>query len=441
MTDLTVQAIVKLQPAAKYQRLKVSTGLWVGVGTDGEKVFFVRYSVSGKQIEYRIPKPFGLKSDTAHISLMDARAKTAELRAMGKQGINYEQKLEADAKTAAAQSAQHEAMNATVQDLYDAWFPTTRRKDGGAELKRSFGRDVLPAIGTKPLRELEEGHIKALLQPISATGTNRKAVVILNNLKQLFKWANGRRPWKLLVDDPTCNLKAEDITQPDYVEVERDRVLSHDEIRALVRQLPKARLVKTTEFAIWLTLSCCTRIGETIKAEWQQINLENGEWFIPEANTKGKAPAHTVYLSTFAIRQFEALKAITGGGKWCFPSEDGTSHLNEKAPTKQIGDRQASLRSSKPLINRSKGVSSLVLGSEKWTPHDLRRTGTTLMQSVGVHPDITERILNHAEPNRMKRIYNRWEYEQDRREAWAKLGTLLEQLTTAPDTGQESAAA
>lgn len=280
------------------------------------------------------------------------------------------------------------------------------------------------------LRELEESHIRALLKPISDRGTNRTAVALLNNLRQMFGWSNGRKPWKLLVDDPTANLKPEDITQPGYKEVERDRVLSHDEIKSLVRQLPAARLVKTTEYAIWIVLSCCTRIGETIMAEWKDIDLATGVWHIPEANTKGKAPAHTVYLSAFAIRRFEALKAITGASRWCFPNEDGTSHLNEKAPTKQIGDRQASLRASKPLINRSKGVSSLVLGSEKWTPHDLRRTGATLLQTVGVDQHVIERMMNHAEQNRMQRIYQQHDYADEQRDGWANLGALLDQLTT-----------
>lgn len=429
MTTLTVQAIQRLQPEATYKKYNVSQGLFVGVASSGEKTFIVRYSVNSKQIDYRLPRPFGLKSDAAHISLMDARAKAAEIRAMGKQGIDYQKKLEADAKAALAESAQQEAQNATVQNLYDAWFPTTRRKDGGAELKRSFNRDVLPVIGTSVLRELEEDDIKALIQPIANTGTNRTAIVILNNLKQMFKWANGRRPWKLLVDDPTANLKAEDITQPDYEEMERDRVLSRDEIRSLVAKLPAAQLIKTSERVIWITLSCCTRVGETLKAEWKHVDLNKGEWFIPESNTKYKAPEHTVYLSDFAKRQFLALKTITGSSRWCFPNEDDTNHISTKAPTKQIGDRQASLKTGKPLKNRSSKLDSLVLSSEKWTPHDLRRTGTTLMQSLGVHTDITERILNHAEPNRMKRIYNRWGYEPDRREAWNKLGELLDELS------------
>lgn len=436
MADLTVLAIQKLQPEAKYKKYNASPGLFVGVASSGEKTFIVRYSVNGKQIDYRLPKPFGPKTDAGHISLIDARAKAAEIRAMGKQGIDYQKQLEADAQAAAAQSAQQQAENATVTELYEAWFPTTRRKDGGAELSRTFKRDILPAIGNKPLRELEEGHIKKLLQPISAKGTNRKAVVLLNNMKQMFKWASGRRPWKLLLDDPTANLRPEDITQSDYEETERDRVLSDDEIKALVRKLPDARLVKTTELAIWIVLSCCTRIGETVMAEWQDVDLDEKTWFIPEANTKGKAPSHTVYLSDFAASQFATLKSLTGGSRWCFPNESDTDHIHPKAPTKQIGDRQAKLRDSKPLSKRSKQPDSLVLSAEKWTPHDLRRTGATLLQRLGVEQHVIERMTNHAEPNRMQRIYQRFDYASEQQEAWDKLGKFLESLVSEATTNR-----
>jgi integrase len=435
MADLTVLAIQRLKPAETYKKYNASAGLFVGVSSNDVKTFIVRYTVNGKQIDYRLPKPFGLKTDEGHISLLDARAKAAEIRALGKQGIDYQKKLEADAQAAAAQTAQQQAENATVTALYDAWFPTTRRKDGGAELARVYKRDILPVIGDKPLRELEEGHITALLQPIAAKGTNRKAVVLLHNLKQMFTWASGRRPWKLLLDDPTRNLRPSDITQPDYEETERDRVLTNEEIKSLVRKLPDAQLVKTTELAIWIVLACCTRIGETVMAEWKDVDLAAGTWVIPEANTKGKAPSHTVYLSEFAKRQFTTLKTLTGHSRWCFPNEPDTDHLNVKAPTKQIGDRQAALRDAKPLSKRSKRPGSLVLSNEKWTPHDLRRTGATLLQSLGVDQHVIERMTNHAEPNRMQRVYQRFDYADEQREGWARLGTLLNSLVAEATTG------
>lgn len=428
MASMTVQGIQALKAGAKYVKYPVSKGLFIGVTTDGDKVWVVRYSVKGNQRDYRLPKPFGLKTDSGHLSLVDARAKTAEIQALARQGIDYQEKLARDAKESAEIAARQEADKLTVKDLFDAWVETTKRKDGGAELARSFNKDVLPSIGGIVLKELQESHVRALLKPVVAQGKNRKAVVILNNLKQMFKWAGGRRPWKLLVDDPTASLKPGDVTAQGYEETERDRTLSEDEIKELVLKLPNAGLQKHIEIAIWLVLACCTRIGETIKAKWADVDLDNGVWAIPRENTKS-GKAHTVYLSPFAVKQFERLKGLAGEGEWCFPNRDNTSHLCTKSPTKQIGDRQLSAMKRKPLRNRSKAADALVLSGGAWTLHDLRRTGATMLQALNVGQHLIERILNHAEPNRMVRIYQRHDYGEELKAAWKLLGDRLDLIT------------
>lgn len=43
--------------------------------------------------------------------------------------------------------------------------------------------------------------------------------------------------------------------------------------------------------------------------------------------------------------------------------------------------------------------------------HDLRRTGATIMGELGVDGEVIERCLNHVEPNRRKRIYQRQQTE------------------------------
>lgn len=432
MADMTVTAIQALKPADKYAKVKVSAGLYIGVATSGEKMFFVRYSVKGgSRTDYRLPKPFGVKAGPTTTTLAEARHKAAEIIAFARQGIDYQKKLEADATAVKVQQTQQAVENYTLQDLYDAWFPTTHRKDGGIELARSFRNNILPTLGNRRLRDLEEGHIRTLITPVHKAGMNRKAVVMLNNLKQLFKWANGRRPWKLLVDDPTINLRPRDVTQPGYEETERDRVLSREEIKLLRVKLDTAGLVPTTELAIWIVLACCTRVGETIMTRWEDVDLIKGIWKIPEANTKGRAPAHTIYLSTFAVEKFKTLQQLTGHTEWCFPNRAETSHLDTKSPTKQISDRQASLKTRERLKNRTKASDALVLLDGTWTFHDLRRTGATLAQSVGVDQHIIERMANHAETNRMQRIYQRFDYAVEQRDGWEKLGTLLEALTTA----------
>jgi integrase len=61
-------------------------------------------------------------------------------------------------------------------------------------------------------------------------------------------------------------------------------------------------------------------------------------------------------------------------------------------------------------------------------PHDLRRTAATMMVQLGVLPDVVEKCLNHTEPNKLKRIYQRASYEGPMRDAWRLLGDRLHLL-------------
>ena len=85
------------------------------------------------------------------------------------------------------------------------------------------------------------------------------------------------------------------------------------------------------------------------------------------------------------------------------------------------------------LSGRSKDVDALVLHSGKWTPNDLRRTAATTMAELGVLPDVDEKYLNHAEVGKVKRIYQRAQYEGPMREASRLLGTRLALLQSKAD--------
>ena len=113
-------------------------------------------------------------------------------------------------------------------------------------------------------------------------------------------------------------------------------------------------------------------MGELIQAAWSDIDLEKRQWLIPAGNSKN-AKDHVVFLSEFAISQFQALKAITGKHLWCLPNREGIKHIGLKSITKQIKDR---IR-TEALPNRSTAIKTLLLSGGAWTPHDLRRTGAT----------------------------------------------------------------
>jgi integrase len=198
----------------------------------------------------------------------------------------------------------------------------------------------------------------------------------------------------------------------------------------LQQRIRSASLLVSTEAAVWITLATGCRIGELLRAEWKHVRFDAGEWYIPADNSKNGKP-NTIYLSDFAQNQFIALREINGGSPWCFPNRDDSGHVCVKTVTKQLGDRQRGEAS--PMSGRSSHTNALVLQGGKWTPHDLRRTAATLMTALGVLPEVAEKCLNHTEESRVKRTYQRYSYESEKREAWRLLGERLDLLTRNND--------
>jgi integrase len=477
MTKLTVQQIDALKPTAQPYKKAVETGLLIRVAKDGVKTWIVTYMIKGKQRDYRLPRPYGKTSDDGHLSLKDARTEAEKIRALAREGIDYavklEQEREAEAKRLTAEKAAEEAFqlqqrteNLTVKDLFDAWITDgVRRKDGNAELRRSFHKDVLPEIGHLTVKNVTEHDLRRVLRKMVEREVNRLAVVTCANLTQMFLWAEKRQPWRKLLAEgnPAQLVEIKKIVSPDYdIRNERDRVLSEDEIRKLHALLAAMKteyasatdrrkaarpLEPTTEKALWIMLATLCRVGELSKARWEHVDFERAEWFIPAEATKGetgKQNALTVSLSPFALRTFQELRALTGASEWCFPAtfKDG-GHICEKSISKQIGDRQTMFKKDRngmprtTLKNRSKAENSLVLSAGRngdWTPHDLRRTGATMMQKLRVPADVIDRCQNHVlAGSKTRRHYLHHDYADEMREAWRLLGERLELLLQLTD--------
>ena len=290
----------------------------------------------------------------------------------------------------------------------------SRRKDGGKEAMRALNKDIIPIIGGVSLVDVKRAMLVDILDNVVDRGARVMANHLFGNLKQFFNFAVARE-W--VEAHPLAGLTKDKIGGR---QKERDRYLNEIEIKELKQKLPDAKLLKTTELAIWIMLSTCCRVGELSQARWEHINLKAGEWTIPAGNSKN-AKEHSIFLSNFAKEQFKALKVITGNSAWCFPSRNGESHIHPKSIAKQIKDRTRTT----PLKNRSQECSTLLLSGGTWTPHDLRRTAATLMGELGVMGEVIERCLNHVEQNKLKRIYQRHELKGEQKEAWRLLGERL----------------
>jgi integrase len=187
-------------------------------------------------------------------------------------------------------------------------------------------------------------------------------------------------------------------------------------------------------------LSTLCRVGELSMARWEHVDFDAGTWFIPKENVKGNLQDFTVYLSDLALDQFRKLHVLTGHDEWCYPAKNREGHLDVKSISKQIGDRQTMFKKARgggarrPMKHR-RCDNTLILGGAKngaWTPHDLRRTGATMMQSLGLGLDVIDRCQNHVlVGSKVRRHYLHHDYANEKREAWRLLGERLSLILNA----------
>lgn len=400
-------------------------GLFLHVRPTGSRAWRLRYTVDGKRRILDL-------GDATLKSLADARIEANDLREIIDAGLDP---IEEARKHKAAQQAEELRQQAeiasrrTFSKAVHAWVghQLANRKDKGAEALRALSYDFLGPLGERDLKSVSKGDLVVILDKIVARGARRQANKDLRELKQFYHWCEVRE-W---VDrSPLFGVEKKHVGGEETV---RDRVLSLGEIAELRDAIPNARLENHAGLAIWILLATLARVGELSAAAWSDVDLEAGTWFIPE--TKNSRP-HTIYLSSFAIAQFRQLRVVTGWSKWVMPSVR-KRRPGKEAPkpavdlpmgsnvlTKQVHDRQTPSDAKK----RSKANSGLVLSGGRWTPHDLRRTGATIMGENGVLPEVIERCLNHKEPSKLIRTYQRQERLAERRAAWSVLGDVLDKI-------------
>jgi integrase len=266
----------------------------------------------------------------------------------------------------------------------------------------------------------------------------------------MLHWGEKRQPWRgLMAEGNPADLVDMETLLPNDYEEERDRVLSPAELRELAEIFARATadynaapdgtkyqvirpLKRESELALWICLGTLCRIGELLMAEWKHVDMVTGTWFIPKANVKGrrkKKQDHYVFLSDFVRRQFVELQRITGQSAWLFPARDNKTHVCVKTISKQVGDRQTRFKQcGKPLAHRRQS-DALVLAdgvNGKWTPHDMRRTGATMMQQLGIPLEIIDRCQNHVlAGSKVRRHYLHHDYQQEKTEAWNRLGNKI----------------
>jgi integrase len=185
-------------------------------------------------------------------------------------------------------------------------------------------------------------------------------------------------------------------------------IVDPKEVGALLRAIDGYNGDIITKCALKLTPLVFLRPGELHSAEWSEIDFRKGVWTIPAAKMKMRRD-HVVPLSTQAMAVLKDIQPITGSWRYVFPS----------ARTKD-----------RPMSNVTVLAALRRMGydKEEMTAHGFRTIASTLLHDNGFESAHIEMQLAHVERNRVKGVYNRAEYLEQRRAMMTWWANFLDKL-------------
>jgi integrase len=125
-----------------------------------------------------------------------------------------------------------------------------------------------------------------------------------------------------------------------------------------------------------------------------------------------RAKPHNVYLSRQSLDIMIALKTCAANSRYVLPSRYDADTPMSRATFNRI---------TMAVVERARKKG---LPLEPFTVHDLRRTGSTLLNELGFNSDWIEKCLAHEKGRSSRGVYNKAEYEQQRRhmlQEWADI--------------------
>lgn len=277
-------------------------------------------------------------------------------------------------------------------------YVQSKRLRSEREIKRILDKYVYPDWRNRPIEVINRKDVAKLLDKIEDNNGKVMADRVLATISKLFNWHATRND-----DYSTPIVRGMGRADP-AKDRARKRTLSDDEIRALWT-------AATGTFGAFAKICLLSgqRRAKVATMKWDDI-AEDGTWIIA-AEAREKDNAGTLKLPKMAHDIIKARPKINGndfvfagrGKKAMAAFSQGKAELDERLPIPE------------------------------WRIHDLRRTAATLMEKVGVRPDIVERALGHALPGIVPETYRRHPYEVEKADALERLAAYVAAVLDPPE--------
>lgn len=388
---LTDAQIKTAKPRSKPYRLGDSGGLFIWISPSGGKLWRFKYRFDGKEKLMA----FGKYPD---VPLVEARRRHLESRRLLAAGADPMAKRKAD--RIAARIASDNSFESVAGMWHDQWKAGKSPRHADVIVRR-MKADLFPALGAKPISEIEPMDLVRVAKGIERRGASDLAKRALQTTGQIFRFAIAHGYAKR---NPAAEIKPGDILKA----TKKTNLARIDakELPQLLRTLEVYQGTHVTRLAVKFMALTFVRTNELIGAQWTEFDFGACRWNIPKERMKMKDP-HIVPLAPQAIELLETLRALTGNSKWLFPGD-----RNPRRPMSNNTILKALERMG------YKGV---------MTGHGFRGLASTVLHEQGYPHDHIELQLAHAERNAVSGAYNHALYLEPRTKMMEDWANFLEE--------------
>jgi len=377
---LTETRLRALKTKDKPYKVADQRGLYIEVTPAGSKLWRFRYRIG------KVEKKLAIGS-YPEVSLKEARDVTFEARqavASGRDPAFEKRKQKIREEFLSAQT-----FEAVAREYIEQMMVQNGRAEATIVKANYFLDQLAPAIGNRPIHEIEPFEVLAPLKRLEATGKHETAKKCRSFAGRVFRYGVATTRCK---SDPTSMLKGALITPK---ATHYAAILEPKELGGLLRAIDDYTGYTVTKFALQIAPHVFVRPGELRHAEWREVDLVDGVWKIPAGKMKARR-AHAVPLSKQVICYLTDLAEMLGHDGYVFPS---------------------ARTSKRPMSENTLNAAFRRMGYSKdeVTAHGLRATASTFLNESGLwNPDAIERALAHGDSNAVRGIYHRGKHWDER---------------------------
>lgn len=372
---LTAQEVKSIGCPPDKNQIKKSDGkgLFLLVKNNNSKLWRLRYKYAGKHQEMAL-------GGYPAISLSEARRMAEEARLSLIQGVNP---MDERRERKKASNPQDRAFGVIAlkwwEQQKDSWS-----SDHASRIRRWIQNDA-KKISVLAIDEIDAGHITELMLDVEASGSPKKAPVILSVINRIFGYALAHRLTRI---NPAQGLPLRDIIRPLPKVKHQAAIVTPSELAQLIIDIDGHNSGSfCTREALKLIPRIFLRPKEIRHLRWEYIDFEAKLIRIPEQEMK-RQREHLVPLASQVVQQFQEIKKVTGYSVYVFPGErDSSKPISKNVMTNRL---------------RTLGYSADVM-----TTHGFRSSASTILHEQGWDHNVIEVQLAHLTGTATSRAYNR----------------------------------